>query len=367
MVIDHLIAFAEEFQLSAIHGGSGRIAQTCDRLQIPHWPLPLERLWMLPLGIPLLAHRLRCLRPDVVFLHGQWAGPAGAVAARLAGIGPLIYVCHWPSFYTDWDLGRVVRNRISEAIPCQAATRVVTLSRGNAHQYLIRQLVPPEKLRLIHNSIDPARVPPPEEAARIRAVHGWRESDVHVVSAGRLSDQKRLDWLLRSWQLVVARTTRARLWIVGDGPERPALERLAAELGIVDSCTFLGAQPDGIPYLAAADFVAMTTMYEGFGLVPVEAMACGKALVANAVDGVADTIRDGVEGFLVPPGEVALFAERIVQLIEDPALRQAMGERGKLRVRDFSPAATMAKYRALIHEVLASLDGVPPTSPRPDS
>lgn len=353
VVVDQLKEFAGEFELSAIHGGTGRIAAACEAMGIPHWSLPLARLPQLPLGLPRLIVRLRRLRPDLLVLHGQWAGPVGALAARLAGVPRMIYVCHWPSFYTDWDLGRIVRNRIAEALPCRWADRVVVLSQGNAYQFLIRQLVAPEKLRRIPNSLDPARIPPATRGAEVRARHGWDEKHVHAVSVGRLADQKRLDWLLRSWSLVAAHAPHARLWIVGEGPERPALERLAVELGITGSCTFLGPQPEGMDYLAAADVVAMTTMYEGFGLIPVEAMACGKPIVANSVDGVADTVREGVEGFLVPPGDTVLFAQRLGQLLADPALRQAMAARGAIRVREFSPEKTMHRYRELIHEVLA--------------
>jgi glycosyltransferase involved in cell wall biosynthesis len=353
VVVDHLKTFAGEFDLSAIHGGSGRIAETCETMGLPHWQLPLERLWKLPWGVSALVARLRKLQPDLVVLHGQWAGPMGTVAARLVGVPRMIYVCHWPSFYTDWDLGRVVRNRLAEALPCRWSDRVVVLSQGNAYQYLIRQLVAPGKLRLIHNSLDPARVPLPERAAEVRRQHAWSDAHVHVVSVGRLSDQKRLDWLLRSWALVIPRAPEARLWIVGAGPEKAALESLAGELGITGTCTLLGPQPKGIEYIAAADLVAMTTLYEGHANLPLEAMACGKALVTNAVDGVTDTVRDGIEGFLVSPGDIDQFAGRLVQLITDPALRRTMGEHGLIRVREFSPEKTMGKYRALIHEVLA--------------
>ena len=353
-VIDNLRAFTADYDLSVLHGGCGRIAAVCRELNIAHWRLPIDRLSKLPVGFPALVFRLIRIKPDLLFLHGQWAGVVGALAAQVAGIPRIIYVAHWPSFYTDWDFRRVIRNRFTEAVSCGAATRVVTISRGNAYQFLIRQLAPLEKMRLINNSMDPGRVPPLERAAEIRARHGWSAGCVHVVSVGRLSDQKRLDWLLHSWALATVRAPNARLWIIGDGPERTSLTHLASEIGITDSCAFLGPQPVGIDYIAAADLVAMTTIYEGHANIPLEAMACSKALVVNAVDGVTETIRDGVEGFLIPPGEIKLFADRLVQLITDPALRCRMGEHGMIRVREFSPENTMGKYRELIHEVLAT-------------
>jgi glycosyltransferase involved in cell wall biosynthesis len=325
----------------------------CDELGIPHWQVPIERLSKLPLGFPLLAWRMRRIRPDLVVVHGQWAGVVGTLAARLAGVARRIYIAHWPSFYTDWDWYRVLRNHFTESISCQGATRIVTISEGNHYQFLIRRLGADGKFVTINNSMELRRVPDAKRIEEIRARHGWNRDRVHVVSVGRLADQKRLDWLLLSWRLVTARAPNARLWIVGEGPEHAALVKLAAKLGITGSCTFLGPQPNGIEYVAAADLVAMTTIYEGHANVPLEAMACGKALVTNAVDGVTDTVRDGVEGFLVPPGDIGLFAERLVQLIADPALRRTMAEGGIERVREFSPEKTMGKYRELIREVLA--------------
>lgn len=352
-VIDNLRNFSGEFELSAIHGGSGRIAVVCDELGIRHWELPIDRLSRLIVGLPMLAWRLRKIRPDLVMVHGQWAGVVGIIAAWLAGVQRRIYIAHWPSFYTDWDWYRVLRNHFTEAISCSGATRVVTISEGNHYQFLIRRLGTDSKFAIINNSMDLRRVPGRQRIEEVRARHGWSSDEVHVVSVGRLADQKRLDWLLQSWRLVLAKTPQARLWIVGEGPEHGALVHLATKLGITGTCTFLGPQPNGIDYVAASDLVAMTTIYEGHANVPLEAMACGKSLVANAVDGVTDSVCDGVEGFLVPPGDIELFAERLLQLIADPALRRAMGERGLERVREFSPERTMGKYRELIREVLA--------------
>ncbi len=352
-VISQLVAFTAEFDLSVIHGGSGRIAEACERMNLPHWQVPLDRPVKLPVGLVALASRLRKLRPDVVILHGQWAGPVGGIAARLAGISRVIYICHWPAFYTDWDFFRIVRNRLAEDIPCHFASRVVVLSRGSYYQYLLRQIVPPEKMRLIHNWVDPGDGLPAAPIPELLVRHGWDGSICNVLAIGRLADQKRFDWLLRTWKIVTAQAANARLWIIGDGPEKEALERLDSQLGLRDSCVFLGAHPEARNFITAADFIAMTSLYEGHALIPLEAMACGKAIVASDVDGVNDSITDGVEGFLIPAGDIEWFADRILRLIAEPGLRKAMGARGRQRIEHFSSVRGHAEYRALIHEVLA--------------
>jgi len=353
-VVNQLLAFTSEFDLSVVHGGSGRIAEACERMKIPHWQVPLDRPLKLPIGLLALTFRLHKLQPDIVFLHGQWAGPVGAVAARLAGIARVIYICHWPSFYTDWDFFRIVRNRLAEDIPCAFAMRVVLLSRGSYYQYLIRQIADPRKMRLIHNWVDSIDHLPSARTPEILVAHGWNTALCNVIAIGRLADQKRFDWLLRTWKIVMAKASNARLWIIGDGPERDALERLEKQLGLRDSCVFLGAHSEARSFISAADFVAMTSLYEGHALIPLEAMACGKAIVASDVDGVNDSLTDGVEGFLVPAGEIEVFADRILRLIADAELRASMGARGRERVAQFSAARGHDEYRALIHEVLAT-------------
>ena len=290
--------------------------------------------------------------PDLAMIHGPWAGFFAPAALRMAGVRRSIYCCHWPAFYSDWDLFRVIRNRLCEAIPCHSCDRVVALSIGSWYQYSIRKLGD-GKRRIIHNGVDLNRVPTPDRIRAVRDAHGWDDGHCHVVSVGRLSEQKRVDWLLRSWRIVQEKGTDARLWIVGSGEEEEALHRLAKELDIGGTCAFLGSRPNGIEYIATGDIVAMTTLYEGHSIGVLEALACGRPIVVSDVDGTRDSLRDGVEGFLVPPEEIEAFAEKLLVLIENGALRKRMGEAGRLRAREFSVTRTSEQYLALIDEVLA--------------
>jgi glycosyltransferase involved in cell wall biosynthesis len=352
-VIDHITYFADCFQLLVLHGGTGGIARACKTLSISHRRIALDRISRVPIGFTQLLYYFRRFRPDLVMLHGQWAAPVGALAARLCGIKKIVYICHWPAFYTDWDLRRVIRNHLCEAIPSRLASRVITLSESNYYQYLIRTCVPEGRLLSIPNPIDIENLPAPEEASGIRAQYGWTNDICHIVSVGRLSTQKRLDWLLRSWAAVIRKTSRAKLWIVGDGELEHELKRLAEALQLGDSCIFLGSRPRGVSFVAASDVVAFTSLYEALGNVALEAMACGKPIVASQVDGIRDSYRDGREGFLVPPGDIQLFAERLIRLIEEPPLRRKMGEAGKATAREFAKPLIMPRYRSVIDSVLA--------------
>ena len=340
------------FDRMVIHGGYGIIAQTCEDMGIPHVQLPVDSLRKLIIGLPMLVFALRRSRPDVFIMHGQWGGPIGAVAARLAGIKKIIYVARWPAFYTDWDLFRSVRNFIAERIPCKLADRVVVLSNSSFYQYYQRNLAGEEKMRIIPNPVDIDHLPTPEAAARVREFHRWSADHVNVVSVGRISTQKRLDWLLHSWAIVQRERPNARLWIVGDGELTQECTALAASLRIEPTCTFLGLRANGWEFIAAADIVAMTTMYESRGNIVLEAMAAGKPIVASEVDGVRDSISHGVEGLLVRPGDIKKFAESLIDLIDHPNLRAQLGRRGKHRAQDFDLRSIMRQYDDLIDELL---------------
>jgi len=350
-VIEQLALAKERFNLKVFHGGWGLLANYCKKKGIPHTKIPLERKVKIPIGFLSLTWHLFRLQPDALVLHGQWAGLIGAIAGRLVGIKAMIYITQFPSFYTDWDLFRIFRNHIVERITCHIANRIIPLSEGNKYQFLIRRLAPDEKFTVVNNSFDPARVPGIETIRKVREKHGWSNEECHVVSVGRLADQKRVDWLLKSWKIVKEQHLPAHLWIIGDGPDEGSLKKLSQGLRLGDTCHFLGPCK-GIDYIAAADIVAMTTIYEGHANVPMEAMGCGKPIVANDVDGVRDSFANGVEGFLVPPADIPGFARCLIELINNPTLREVMGTRGLERAKTFHPAIKIKQLLDIIEQLI---------------
>ncbi|MCE9588236.1 MAG: glycosyltransferase [Verrucomicrobia bacterium] len=264
----------------------------------------------------------------------------------------MLYIAHWPAFYTDWDLFRVVRNHIVESIPVHLCGKVICISPENLYQYQIRFPGQLDKLLHISNPYDTSRLPTKEEAVATRLKWGWSNDLIHIVSVGRIATQKHLEWLLQSWVIVQKEVPEARLWIVGDGEEEERMHQLAKELEITATCAFLGAQPKGIEFINAADVVAMTTLYEGHANIPMEAHACQKPIVANAVDGVRLSISDGVDGFLVPAGDVHGFADKLILLCRSKELRNRLGEEGLKNLQQFSFDKVMAKYSAVIATII---------------
>jgi len=265
-------------------------------------------------------------------LHGQWGGLVGSVAARLAGIRAILYYTHFPFFYTDWDFYRVLRNRVIERVTCFLATKVICLSAANRYQYLLRRLAPEEKFIHIPNGLAPMESAPEADPTALRRELGLppAEEGPIVVSVSRLSDQKRIDWLLRAWATVEQRFPAARLFIVGSGPTEEALRALSGELGL-ERCRFLGRQPKGYRYYRVADLGVICSLYEGHPLALIEAMFCGCPMVGCAVDGIAETIEADQTGLLVSPADPEALAAAILELLSDPARARRMGEEARTR------------------------------------
>jgi glycosyltransferase involved in cell wall biosynthesis len=191
--------------------------------------------------------------------------------------------------------------------------------------------------------------PPRSQARRSLAVEG----DPVVLFAGRLCWQKGADVLLDAWVRFAARRPRARLLVLGDGPDAPALEARAEELGISGSVDFRGLRRDMGPHYAAADVFVLPSRFEGFPNVLLEAMAAGLPAVVSRVSGTEDAIEDGRNGFLVPPGEPAPLFDALIQLADNARLREIMGAEARKTAEsryDINRVAqdTLAFYRELI-------------------
>jgi glycosyltransferase involved in cell wall biosynthesis len=290
-------------------------------------------------------------------VHGQWGGFFGSLAARAAGIRPVVYYTHFPSFYTDWDLLRTVRNRIAESVTCRRVSKIVCLSSAGRYQYLLRRLADETKLLHIPNAIDPGHLRQTLSPDELRRELGVTTDEPVVVSVGRLADQKRIDWLLRAWAVVEAQTPRGWLAIVGDGPEENALHQLAKKLGL-RRCRFLGSRADGYRYFQAANFGVICSLFEGHPLALLEAMFLGCPMIGTNVDGIGETIVDGETGLLVPPADPAALARAILELLGDPARARNMGEAVRRRAEEFYRAdKILPRQLQVVRDVLAEKTG----------
>lgn len=169
-----------------------------------------------------------------------------------------------------------------------------------------------------------------------------------VVAVGRLTYQKGFDLLLQAWAEVCRRVSGWQLAIVGDGELRSALSAQAESLGLAGCVTFVPAMKDVVAVYRDASVLAMSSRYEGFGMVLLEAQTAGLPVVSFACKcGPSEIVNDGVDGYLVAPGDVDAMADRLVRLMQDGVLRRRMGARAFANAARFSTDAVMKQWMAL--------------------
>jgi glycosyltransferase involved in cell wall biosynthesis len=202
---------------------------------------------------------------------------------------------------------------------------------------LIRLGVAPERVSNLGWIADFARFDALEsrEVRALRAELLGASGGLLLLFVGRLVLQKDVPTLIRSMATIAAGRPDARLVVAGDGPERPAAERLVDQLGIRDAVRFLGAvpYPDLPRYFAAADLFLLPSRYEGNARVLTEAAAAGRPAVTTDVSGASDTVVDGETGAIVPVERPDLFAERVLALLADDERLRAMGARAREHAR----------------------------------
>lgn len=267
----------------------------------------------------------RAEAPDVVHTHSSKAGILGRLAAALAGVPVVLHTYHGFGFHDRQN--PVVKSVYValERLCARFTTRMVFVSRANAAYAERHGLGAAADAELIRSGIRLGEFPAKTDAAKLKMSAGIGMHKRLVVSIGNLKPQKNAADFVAAAAKAAAKVPEARFVFLGGGPQKAALEARAFALGLGDKLLFLGWRRDGAQWLAAADAFAMTSLWEGLPRALVEAMASGLPSVCYATDGVTDLLRDGENGFLVAPGDVDAFADRLAALLTDEPLRRRLG------------------------------------------
>lgn len=290
----------------------------------------------------VVAHRraMARARPDIVHLNlpVPFADPYTVLAAVTLRGTAVVAVEHLPAPCPWPRIDRLVRF----AAPRLAA--VVGVSAGSARQVEGLLGLSPGAARVVPNGV-------PEPAVRRPLPAPVPAGRLVVGAVGRFDRQKGFDVLLRA----VADLPAVHVVLIGDGAERPTLERLVDDLGIRDRVSMPGWSEQASGYIRSFDVLVVPSRYEGLPLVVLEAMLAGVPVVATPVGGVPDAVRDGESGFLVPPDDAPALTAALARLAADPALRGRLAAAAEEHARrEFTVGAMTRAYETLYDDVLGA-------------
>jgi glycosyltransferase involved in cell wall biosynthesis len=303
-----------------------------------------------------LAREIRRARPHIVHAHHYDATLVAAAVVRVLRVPAFVISRH----YSDalYHLTHGVKRRVflaAEAFAHRTAARIIVPSRHVEHVLVDRQTVPGRKVTLIPYGLDMTayKQPSPQAVERLRASVKANGRSL-IVTCGRLSPEKGLDYLLPAIRALRNERPGFLVVIVGDGPERPLLEKMTQELELGDVVTFVGWREDALDWIAAADVLVHPSLSsEAYAQVLVEGLAFLKPLVATPVGSAPEIIGQNERGRLVPIRDSHALMRAILELMQNPALGRALAEAGRAYVeRMANPEEVALKHARVYKDVL---------------
>lgn len=300
----------------------------------------------LKLEFPLfrLANIMRRYRPHIVHTR-NWGAIEAVAAARLAGVPAVVHSEH--GYEVDMLAGLPLRRRLFRRASYAMADSVFALTKELRNFHARQVWMSPDKVSVIYNGVDTARFfPSSETRIAMRKELGLPLESIVVGSVGRLVPIKDHQTLLKAAALLAATGIDFRVLLVGSGPEREKLQNLAT--GRLAGRVCFAGDSNRVPeMLNAMDVFVLPSLGEGMSNTLLEAMACGLPVVATNVGGNPEVIEDNINGWLFPPGDAGLLADKLTILARDNKLIHQLGTAARRRcIETFSLSLMLDTYRS---------------------
>lgn len=289
-------------------------------------------------------------------IHTQGPIAADFHAARAARAAGVPFVVTRPSMIEDYLMPLVMRraHAVVDTLTLRSAHAVVTVSEDGRRRLLARRALAAVEILLIRNGVDVERYTPREGAkARLLSEIGVSGDRPTLGMIGQLTDDKGWDVFLDMMGVVRRACPRVAAFVVGAGPRLEDLRLSVQHADLAGTVFLLGLRGDIPDLLPAFDVVAHTSRREGLPMVVIEAMACGRPVVASDAGGTAELIVPGRTGFVVAVGDAQAAADRVVALLRDSGAREAMGRAARERaVAEFGLGGVVSRYESLYEQMV---------------
>jgi len=283
---------------------------------------------------------------DIIHAHGTRANSNTFSSARSLKL-PLIYTVHGWSFHPDQNpLVKTVRT-LSERFLVKVADKTICVSKSNLDEGKIR--FPMTNSTVIVNGINQIKFNPDQEYKNIRLEFGISDNVILVGYIARITAQKDPLNYLKALAMI-SPDANVKFLIVGDGDMKMKMLSLARDLNLESRIIFKDFRDDIPDILNAIDIFCLPSLWEGLPIALLEAMAMRKAIVATAIDGTKDLVKDRLNGLLIPTSNPEKLAEAIQLLIEDDQLRTNLGIQAGITIRENFDIETMTRKIEAIYQ-----------------
>jgi glycosyltransferase involved in cell wall biosynthesis len=329
----------------------GAFGDDCHTGDIETFALSLQSPWQAAIALRFIGY-LRSQKIDVVNAHMIRAAVVAVPLARMAGVPIVIQTCHGRE---AWRKGWLKRRYWIDRIIARWADATVAVSEATRTYLVKEKRLGSHKVKVIRNGRSLGGFSPSasrQECLRSELSIGPKDPVVGVF--GRLEEQKGHRFLLSGMPNVLAQVPATKVILVGEGALRRELESDVNSLNVSDAVRFTGYRPDWKELMALSDVIVLPSLYEGMPLVPIEAAAMARPVVATSVDGTCEVVIDGVTGLLVPPGESEPMARAIVDLLTNPAKCRRLGQTAQTRAHEEFSLQRQIEETASLYEQLLS-------------
>jgi glycosyltransferase involved in cell wall biosynthesis len=266
---------------------------------------------------------------DIVHTHTSKAGIVGRWAAKCAGVKRIIHTPHGHVFYGYFGPLKTSLFILIERITALITDNIITLTDRGKQEHIDLKIAAGHKFVTIYSGID-VHVEAADTGEELKNKLSIPQDRIVFGSVARLEPIKGVSYLIEAMAEVVKKHPQTHLVLVGDGKERGALKQQVNTLDLGAHVTFTGFQKNVNAYLQIMDVFVLASLNEGMGRVFLEAMVFGKPVIGTRVGGVPEIIQDGQNGFCVESKNPQALSHAMLQLIENPALREQIGSRGKI-------------------------------------
>lgn len=301
-----------------------------------------------------LVNQIKKAKALIVHTHCSKAGILGRIAARMAGVPIIVHTIHAWGFHDHMSSVERFLYITIERIVEKITDRLIAVSTLNIETGIDAGISTREKYTVIHSGIDIDLYRNVSiDVTKKKEELGIDSKALVIGTVGRLSPQKAPQDFVKAAAVVLREIPNAVFLYVGDGPLRNEVEELIHELGISENIILAGLRTDVPELLAVMEIFVLSSLWEGLPRVFLEAMSAGLPIVATNVDGASQAIKDGQNGFLIPPGDYIALARKILKLAGDPQLIEEMGKTSQqLMHSNFSVYTMVDQIQNLYEDLL---------------